>query len=309
NIDCDVKQCGHIGLSRKVKKISDFKETQEIVGKYFQRDIHVLEGTDVKDELASDFFKAAYFDPLSYQFHPLNYLRGLARVSNDMGAQIYENTKALKITKIKGKFKLTTSEGTIYAENLVYGTDGYSKKITKELHKGIFPLGSFIIATEQLNDDTINQLIPNNRNLYDTINLTNYFRRTSDNRIILGGSGIKSPAKLKYKQELKILLKSIFPQLKETKIDYFWGGIIGATIDKFPIIGKTSEGAYYSVGYTGHGASQSTLHGKLLSQIITKQERLNLTFENVKLKTIPFYQQKESLVSAANMYFRIQDKL
>lgn len=309
NIDCDVKQCGHIGLSRKTKKIEDFRENQEIVSKYFHRDLYILQESEITEELYSDYFKAAYFDPLSYQFHPLNYVRGVAKVTYEMGAQIYENTKALNITKKHGEFKITTSRGIIYAKDLVYGTDGYSKGITKELNKGIFPLASFIIATEQLNDDVIDKLIPHNRNFYNTINLTNYFRRTPDNRIILGGSGINYPAKPKYRKELENLLKNIFPQLQETKIDYFWGGIIGATIDKFPIIGRTSEGAYYSVGYTGHGASQSTLHGKLLSQILTNQERLNPIFETINLKTIPFYQQKEALVSAANIYFRIQDKL
>src|SRR5699024_5491954 len=120
-----------------------------------------------------------------------------------------------------------------------------------------------------------------------------YFRRTPDNRIIFGGSGIGYPAKPKYKKELIMLLTNMFPQLKHTHIDYFWGGIIGATVEKFPVIGKTEDGAYYSVGYTGHGAAQSTLHGKMLSQIMVKEEILNPIFAETPLKTVPLYQQKK----------------
>lgn len=308
-IDCDVRQCGHIGLSRKASKEKDFAKSQELIHKHFNREVHVLKGATVQEELNSDYFKSAYLDPLSYQFHPLNYVCGLAEVAHENGTRIFEKSKALHIQKDGTTFIVKTAKGEVRAKELIYATDGYSGKITKELHKGIFPLASFIIATEPLDKRFVQELIPNDRNLYDTNNLTNYFRRTPDNRIIFGGSGIGYPAKPKFKEELIMLLTSAFPQLKSSKIDYFWGGIIGATVDKFPVIGRTSDGAYYSVGYTGHGASQSTLHGKMLSQCILHEERINPIFEKIPLKTVPLYQQKKLLVSAANLYFRMMDKL
>jgi gamma-glutamylputrescine oxidase len=308
-IDCDIKQCGHIGLSRKESKMNAFKRSQEIIAKHFNREVKVLTGPAIQEEIASDYFKSAYLDPLSYHFHPLNYVCGMAKVATENGAQIYEQSKAIAIKKSKGKFSVETPKGVVHADHLVYATDGYSGKITKELHKGIFPLASFIIATESLPESLLGQLIPKDRNLYDTINLTNYFRRTPDNRVIFGGSGIGYPAKQKYKAELMHLLTNVFPQLKQVKIDHFWGGIIGATVEKFPVMGQTKEGAYYAVGYTGHGAAQSTLHGKMLSQMIAQEERINPIFEKTPLKTVPMYQQKKLLVSAANMYFRMMDRL
>lgn len=308
-IECDVVQCGHLGLSRKESKTKKFEHTQELIAKHFNREVKVLTGSSIHEEIHSDYFKSAYLDPLSYHFHPLNYVRGLAEVAYENGARIFEYSKAIDIKKTKNKFIVKTAKGEVHANDLIYATDGYSNKITKELHKGIFPLASFVIATEPLEEGLVKDLIPNNRNLYDTINLTNYFRRTPDNRIIFGGSGIGYPAKPKFKAELITLLTNVFPQLKQSKIDYFWGGIIGATVEKFPVIGQTAEGAYYSVGYTGHGAAQSTLHGKILSQIILQEESINPVFEKTPLKTVPMYQQKKLLVSAANLYFRMMDKL
>ncbi|MGM8365275.1 NAD(P)/FAD-dependent oxidoreductase [Virgibacillus sp. W0181] len=308
-IDCEVRQCGHLGLSRKASKAKDFAKSQELIQKHFNREVHVLTGNAIQEELNSDYFKSAYLDPLSYQFHPLNYVRGLAEVAYENGARIFENSKALHIQKEGTTFIVKTAKGEVHAKELIYATDGYSGKITKELHKGIFPLASFVIATQPLDERFVKELIPNNRNLYDTINLTNYFRRTPDNRIIFGGSGIGYPAKPKFKEELIMLLTSAFPQLKGTRIDYFWGGIIGATVDKFPVIGRTSDGAYYSVGYTGHGAAQSTLHGKMLAKCIVQEDRINTVFEETPLRTVPLYQQKKLLVTAANLYFRMMDKL
>ena len=309
NIECEITQSGHLGLSKKLSKAKDFEYSRELIEKHFNRETQVLTGSAIQKEIQSDYFKSALFDPLSYQFNPLKYVSGLAAVAHKKGAHIFEHSKALHIKKKKDKFIVTTEKGEVHAKDLVFATDGYSKKITKELHKGVFPLASYIIATEPLEQDLIEELIPNNRNFYDTINLTNYFRRTPDNRIIYGGSGIGYPAKPKYKQELITLLTNAFPSLTNAKIEYFWGGIIGATVDKFPVIGRTKEGAYYSVGYTGHGAAQSTLHGKLVAQAIANEERMNPIFEETKLKTVPLYQQKDILVSAANLYFRMMDKL
>src|SRR5699024_8661984 len=41
-IDCSVRQCGHLGLSRKLNKAKDFEKTQELIQKHFNREIHVL---------------------------------------------------------------------------------------------------------------------------------------------------------------------------------------------------------------------------------------------------------------------------
>ncbi|GIN23025.1 NAD(P)/FAD-dependent oxidoreductase [Siminovitchia fordii] len=308
-IDCDVRMSGHVGLSKNKKKQQAFERSQELIEKHFGRKVRVLTGAELQEEMNSDYYKVGLMDPLSYQFHPLDYVRGLAEVTHDLGADIYEQTKAIDVQKTGSTFIVTTEKGMVEAKELIFATDGYSEKITPELHKGIFPLASFVIATEPLEKETLENLIPNNRNLYDTINLVNYFRRTPDNRIIFGGSGIGYPAKQAFKDELYMLLTSVFPRLKGVNIDYFWGGIIGATVDKFPIIGRTAQGAYYSVGYTGHGAAQSTLHGKLLAQCILNEERLNTTFENTPLKTVPLYTNKKFLVSAANLYFRMLDKL
>ena len=49
---------------------------------------------------------------------------------------------------------------------------------------------------------------------------------------------------------LALRLKEIFPQLRETKIEYVWGGTLDFAFDMMPHIGKM-DGIYYSVGYAG----------------------------------------------------------
>ncbi|WP_191991781.1 NAD(P)/FAD-dependent oxidoreductase [Bacillus aerolatus] len=308
-IDCSIRKSGHVALSKNKKKAKDFERERELILKHFNREVEVLTDDALQQEVNSDFYQVGFLDPKSYGFHPLNYVRGLAEVTADLGAEIYEQTKAMDIKK-SGQFFIVSSEkGKVTAKELIFATDGYSNKIEPELHKGVLPISSFLVATEKLDEQLLSTLIPNNRMLFDTINLTNYFRQTPDSRIIFGGSGIGYPAKKKYFNELYSKLTTVFPELSGVSIDYQWGGLIGATIDKFPVIGRTTQGAYYSVGYTGHGASQSTLHGQLLAQCILREERINKTFENTPLKSIPLYNQKKFLVSSANLYFRLLDKL
>ncbi len=44
-------------------------------------------------------------------------------------------------------------------------------------------------------------------------------------------------------------------------LDYCWGGLVDMTQDRYPRAGRTEDGLWYAMGYSGHGAQMSNLMG------------------------------------------------
>ena len=62
----------------------------------------------------------------------------------------------------------------------------------------------------------------------------------------------------------------VFPELKEMKIDYSWGGTLAITINRLPSFGTLmNDKIIYAHGYSGHGLALSVLAGKLIFEKIT----------------------------------------
>jgi len=75
--------------------------------------------------------------------------------------------------------------------------------------------------------------------VYDSRRLVLYFRRSPDNRVVLGGrasflSGRATSAQVADYSVLEGVLLRIFPQLKGVAIDYRWTGLVGITFGYLP---------------------------------------------------------------------------
>jgi gamma-glutamylputrescine oxidase len=59
----------------------------------------------------------------------------------------------------------------------------------------------------------------------------------------------------------------VYPQLRDVKIDYAWGGTLAITMTRMPNFLR--DGSLFSVsGYSGHGVAMATLAGKMLAQAV-----------------------------------------
>ncbi|MGD8189636.1 NAD(P)/FAD-dependent oxidoreductase [Brevibacillus ginsengisoli] len=308
-INCDFRNTGHIVAAYKAKHLEGLKLESEYLNKNFGYESNVLDRSQIHEEIDSPLYHGVLVDNSSYSFHPLNYAIGLGEAAKSIGARIFEHSKALSIEYGQNRVKVTTEKGAVTAKDIIVATDGYSGKIMKELNKGVLPISARIIATEQLPESLLNTVIPKDRMVFDTSNFLYYFRRTPDNRIVFGGGDIRPNLGDAAYQGVYNSMVKIMPKLVGSKIDYRWGGFIGVTVDKFPIIGRSQEGAYFATGYTGHGAAYSTLLGKLLAQWIVTGNAGGYRFEREPIKAFPFYNQKTMLVNLAHFGFKLLDMI
>ena len=102
-------------------------------------------------------------------------------------------------------------------------------------------------------------------------NIHHYFRLTPDHRLVFGGRArfaVSSPQSDAASGEiLRAGIAEIFPQLRDVRLDYCWGGLVDMTQDRLPHAGER-DGLFYSMGYSGHGTQMSVLMGERMAAVM-----------------------------------------
>ena len=197
------------------------------------------------------------------------------------------------------------------ANAVVLAGNAYGQFEPKYLSNLVYPAGSYIIGTEPLSDDVINEINPLDVAVCDMDEVVDYYRISADKRLLYGGacnySG-REPASIKSYIEPRML--EIYPQLKGTRIDYEWGGMIGIVLNRVPVLGRINKNVYYCQGYSGHGVNATHVMGEIMSDAIAgTMERFDL-FADMKHFRIPGSQwMGNQMIALGMLYYRLKDRL
>jgi gamma-glutamylputrescine oxidase len=308
SISCEFTNNGSFLAAYKESHLEKLKKEQEYMSRELEYENYIVEKKDIDSEIHSPLYHGGMIDPNACYLHPLKYAVGLANAVEELGGEIYEQTKVNAITRTIEGVTLLTPHGKVKASNIISATNGYTQNVTRKLSQSVIPVGSYILTTEPLGKDIANKLIPNNRGFFDTKKFLYYFRMTSDKRLLFGGRvDFKAEENPELYQLLQKSMLEVFPELKQVKIDYTWGGNVALTFDLLPHIGQMDDGTYFALGYSGHGVSLSTLMGKLLALQISGDERGNNVLGRFPLKQIPLHNQRALVLNMVGTYYRFLD--
>jgi len=268
NIDCGFARYGHLLTANKPKHYDDFKGAVDFMAREFNHAVRLVPQEQLRDEIGSSRYYGALVDEVSGGLNPAQYVTGLAQAAEKAGAILHACARVNSLQRAGTRFHIQTERGALTAESVLVGTSGYTGKVTRNLQKRIIPIGSFIIATEKLSDELAHELSPKNRMIFDSMHYLNYFRLW-DNRMIFGGRAAFFPEnKNTIARSAEILrreLVEVYPQLKDVKVDYVWGGTLDFAFDMMTHVGEM-DGIYYSLGYAGHGVAMATYLGKTVAE-------------------------------------------
>lgn len=290
NIDCGFSRYGHLLTANKPKHYELLKEEVEFMDREFNHKTTLISPKDLKSEIGSDLYHGGMVDEFSGGLNPAQYVAGLARATEKAGAVLCARARANKIERSGKRFLIQTERGSLDAESVLVATSGYTGNVTRKLQRKIIPIGSFIIATERLSDDLVYELSPKNRMIFDFKHYLNYFRLW-DNRMIFGGRAAFFPETANtIKHSAKILRREmiqVYPQLKEAKVEYVWGGTLDFAFDQMTHVGE-ADGMYYSLGYAGHGVAMASYLGKTVAEAMLSGNIKEHPFAQFKFPGAPF---------------------
>ncbi len=272
NIACDFSRCGRLEVACKPKHFDDFRRSAEIIARDFGHQQRLIPKDQLRSEIGSAIYHGGLVDDSSGGVNPARYVAGLSRATERAGAAVFERSHVDEIQREGAQgWKIATARGTLRAQNVFVATGGYTGRVTPALQKRIIPIGSYIIVTEILPEKLAAELSPRNRMIYDSKNYLYYYRLTPDRRMLFGGRAAFFPeTSSTIRRSADILRRgmlSVYPQLRQTKIEYVWGGTLDFAFDIMPHAGQL-DGLHFSLGYAGHGVGMSTYLGDKIAQSI-----------------------------------------
>ena len=308
-IQCDLKD-GYLEVATKPSQVSyidEFAEDRESHPSDFAYEVWDREKTC--DMLGTDAYHGGFVCYRDGHLHPLNLCIGEARAAHNLGVQIFEQSPVTGITHGK-RPRVETANGYVEADSVVLAGNAYSQLEPKHLSNLIFPAGSYIIATEPLADDVAKSINRKDVAVCDLNQVVDYYRLSADKRLLFGGacnySG-RDPKSIK-SYILPRMLK-VYPQLKDVKIEYEWGGKIGVVLRRIPTLGRINDNVYYCQGYSGHGVCATHVMGEVMADAVTgTMERFDL-FADMNHFRIPGTQWMGNQIIALGMlYYKMKDR-
>ena len=309
-IDCHWERSGNVALAAKPSHFEGMKSKAKWLKEQLDYDVTPLDSSEVRSEIGTDGYYGGLLDEKGGSLHPAKYVHGLARSVAQGGTQICENTDVLGISRSGSRFEVRTNKGVLKAKEVIIATNGYTDRLVPKLKPKVFPVGSYIIVTEPLDEDLQKRISPHGRMFYDSKWFLNYFRLTPDGRMLWGGRNDLS-VDLDLAESTNILrgqMTRIFPELASTPITHTWTGQLGLTFDLMPHIGREEDGIHYAFGYGGHGVSISTYVGTEIGLLLAGKKDKS-PFMEIKHQTLFFYRNKLWFLPLAAQYFRILDAI
>jgi glycine/D-amino acid oxidase-like deaminating enzyme len=314
-IDCNFSRCGHLEVACKQSHFDAYARSVELIAREFNHQLRIVPKEELRSEIGSDIYFGGMVDDLSAGLNPARYVAGLGRAALAAGAGVFENARVQRIKRTSeggnSGFILDTSRGRVLAENVFIATSGYTSSATPALKKRIIPIGSFIIATEPLSDALAQELSPRNRMIFDSKHYLYYYRLTPDNRMLFGGRAAFFPETANTIRRSAELLRrgmiEVYPQLRDSKLDYAWGGTLDFCFDTMPHAGQM-DGIYYAVGYAGHGVAMATYLGTKIAEQISGGRSDN-PYEDIPFPGAPLglYNGWPWFLPFAGAYYKVLD--
>lgn len=309
-IDCDLK-FGYLDLALNQADIDYFHAEIERKQKLnYPHAMTFVEKEQMRSVIGSDRYIAGLVNEANGHLHPLNLCIGEARAAADLGTQIFERSRVTKIRHGE-KPRIETEAGAINASKLVLAGNAYLGKAECNIASAVIPAGSYVIATERLSDELAAELLPKDMACCDQRVGLDYFRLSADKRMLFGGLCNYSGRKPKsITAVLQPNMVRAFPQLKNVKIDYEWGGDIAISMNRIPQFGRIKGNTYYAQGYSGHGVAPTHIAGQVMAEVISGDSERFDVFAKINHWKLPGGKLFANPALALGMlYFRLKEIL
>jgi glycine/D-amino acid oxidase-like deaminating enzyme/nitrite reductase/ring-hydroxylating ferredoxin subunit len=194
------------------------------------------------------------------QFHPLKYVRELAKIASEK-ASIYEESRVTDIDQKEGIVK--TDKAEVRANHILLAT--HSPVGAYMVHTLMAPYREFGVAAELKDGDFPSGI---NWGMNKPKHSIRSFENKGKNYVMVIGDKFKTGQHgdtHKYIQGLKDYLKE---RVNISDFKYVWGGQHYRSFDGLPYIGRHNEKVYFMTGFATDGLIYGTLAAMMVSDLV-----------------------------------------
>jgi glycine/D-amino acid oxidase-like deaminating enzyme len=233
--------------------------------------------------------RGGVFTPHCAALNPFQLCQELAKYLEQNGVLIFEKSTVSSIAKSE----LIVNDFKVKADISILATEAFTPR-SWQSNKQI-PIYSLMVATETLPKAVIADIKNLTRaTLQEACHLITYAQFTGDNRLALGGRGVRYKlfSRLSERSEVDNRMHSAlerrarawFPQLADCKFEYRWGGPVALTRRWQAYLNFDRQARVVKIGgYVGDGVTLSYLVAKTLAQKISNSTTPNLPFIEQKI--------------------------
>ena len=319
-IDCDW-QAGFLSVAVGERKARELRVWHERMQQAYGYETRWIGPADMPQWIASERFESGIHDPLGGHLHPLKYSLGLARAAAGLGVRIHEDS-AVTAIEPGTMVRVRTARASVRAAHVLLAGNVYLQGLAPTLARRIMPVGTYIAASTRLAPELARSLVPSRSAVCDTNFVLDYFRPTVDDRMLYGGRvsySTATPTDLAASMQRR--MASTFPQLRDTPVEFAWGGFVDISMNRAPDFGRLSDldggagakacdNVYYLQGFSGHGLALTGLAGRLVAEAIAGDAERFDTFARIRHRPFPGGRLLRTPALVAGMaYHRLRDML
>ena len=309
-IDCEARREGTLRAAYRPQHAAALKASAE---QWRRRgvELELWDAAKVAAATGTRRYLAATFDARGGAVNPLSLARGLAAAAIAAGAQLHGHSRAERLERDgDGGWCVVTAQGRVHAGQVVLATDGYSDELWPGLRTSIVPIYSSIIATEPLRPELARAVLPNGGVVYESGDITVYYRRDRSSRLLMGGRGRQrqATARADYAHLVRYA-ERLWPALVSVEWTHWWNGQFALTPDFYPRFHAPAPNLLIALGYSGRGVALAIAVGAQLAEAATGAALESLALPITGIARIPFHALWRFGVGARVAYGRLRDRL
>ena len=254
NIDCDLQQTGRVQLAWTPKQFEGQRTLAKTVANKSDVAVRLVERDALGREIETGRYFGGVVFPEHCGLHPAKYHQGLWNAVARRGIPLTAQAEVTALDRVGQGFVAKTAKGDISADKVILCTNGYTTANFRWHVSRVFPLPSYLIATEELPANLIGHLAPGRRMMVETRARHSYFRVSPDGKRILWGgrASMRNLSVAEAARRLHETMVGVWPELTETKISHAWWGNTGYSFTHTPHVGE-DRGLHYAMGFSGSG--------------------------------------------------------
>ncbi|OED37130.1 oxidoreductase [Chromatiales bacterium (ex Bugula neritina AB1)] len=310
NISCSHNNCGRFHGAHTPRAYDAMERELEIPNPVFNSEAFLVTRHDQYRELGTERYYGGTVFPHYASVDPGQYHRGCLTTAQNAGAKIISHCKVTDFTKHPGGHLVQTKKGTVIAKQIIVATNGYTTNLTPWQQRRVIPIGSYIIATDEIEPDLIDKLMPTNRMLTDSRKLVYYYRPSPDRkRILFGGRvSLSETDPVKSATMLRDELLRLFPELKKIQISHSWAGTVAYTFNSLMHCGE-QQGVHYAMGYCGSGVGMASYLGRCIGRQVAGTDTDPIPLSQINFPTRPLYTGTPWFLAPSVWLYRMRDRL